>query len=95
MHENGYSREHRSHKTVFCSGAHRIGVATISGLYDHADEWARGLSRGQYAAVLGASAGSGVLAIGLVLGGEFRLVRALTMALVMFGLEYVFGAFGG
>jgi hypothetical protein len=70
-------------------------VTGITGLYARADEWARGLSRGRYAAVLGASAGGGILAVGLALSGELLLVRALTMAVVMFGLEYAFGAFSG
>ena len=70
-------------------------MTTVKGLYDRADEWSRGLSRGRYAAVLGASAGVGVLAVGLLLSGDLILVRALTMALVMFGLEYAFGAFSG
>jgi len=70
-------------------------VTAMPGLYERADEWARGLSRGRYAALLGASAGVGVLAVGLALSGDVLLVRALTMALVMFGLEYTFGAFSG
>ncbi|ELY99547.1 hypothetical protein C481_14978 [Natrialba asiatica DSM 12278] len=48
-------------------------------------------SRGQYAVFLEISAGTGVLVAGLPLGTELLLVRALTMALVMFGLERVFG----
>jgi len=68
-------------------------VSAIPGLYNRADEWARGLSRGRYAALLGASPGVGVLAVGLALSGDVLLVRALTMALVMFGLEYTFRAF--
>jgi len=64
-------------------------VSAIPGLYNRADEWARGLSRGRYAALLGASPGVG----GLALSGDVLLVRALTMALVMFGLEYTFRAF--
>jgi len=66
-----------------------------AGLYARTDEWARGLSRGRYAVLLGATTGVGVLAVGLVLGGDALLVQALTMALVMFGLEYAFGAFSG
>ncbi|PAU84075.1 hypothetical protein CK500_06470 [Halorubrum salipaludis] len=66
-----------------------------TGLYERADEWARGLSRGRYAVLLGASSGGGVLAFGLLVSGDALLVRALTMSLVMFGLEYAFGAFGG
>ncbi|OYR40168.1 MULTISPECIES: hypothetical protein [unclassified Halorubrum] len=70
-------------------------MTAIRGLYERVDEWARGLSRGRYAALLGASAGVGVLAVGRALSGDVLLVRALTMALVMFGLEYTFGAFSG
>ncbi|OYR43940.1 hypothetical protein [Halorubrum sp. Hd13] len=70
-------------------------MTAIRGLYERVDEWARGLSRGRYAALLGASAGVGVLAVGGALSGDVLLVRALTMALVMFGLEYTFGAFSG
>ena len=85
----------RAHATVFRSGLLLAGVTAIRGLYERVDEWARGLSRGRYAALLGASAGVGVLAVGLALSGDVLLVRALTMALVMFGLEYTFGAFSG
>ncbi|MFD1571335.1 hypothetical protein [Halorubrum laminariae] len=66
---------------------------TAKRLYDRGDEWVRGLSRGRYAALLGASAAVGVLGFGLLSSGELLLVRALTMAVVMFGLEYAFGAF--
>ncbi|GAB3702065.1 hypothetical protein [Halorubrum pallidum] len=66
---------------------------TAKRLYDRGDEWVRGLSRGRYAALLGASAAGGVLVVGVLLSGEVLLARALTMALVMFGLEYAFGAF--
>lgn len=66
---------------------------TAKRLYNRVDKWARGLSRGRYAALLGATAAAGILGVGLLLGGDILLVRALTMALVMFGLEYTFGAF--
>ena len=68
-------------------------MVTAKGLYDRGDEWVRELSRGRYAALLGASAAVGVLGVGVALNGEILLARALTMALVMFGLEYTFGAF--
>ncbi|WMT09723.1 hypothetical protein NP511_08850 [Natrinema thermotolerans] len=38
--------------------------------------------------------GIGVLAAGFLLSRDLLLLRALTMALVMFGLEYAFGRFG-
>ncbi|WP_436345169.1 hypothetical protein [Natronorubrum sp. FCH18a] len=60
-------------------------------LYNRTDEWLMDRSQGAYAVCLGVSAGVGVLVVGLLLGGEFILVQALTMALVMFGLEYAFG----
>nr|WP_323172079.1 hypothetical protein [Natrialba sp. PRR66] len=44
-----------------------------------------------YAAFLGLSAGTGVLVVNLLLSAEFALVQALTMALVMFSSECVFG----
>jgi len=68
-------------------------MVTAKGLYDSGDGWVRGLSRGRYAALLGASAAVGVLGVGVLLNGEILLARALTMALVMFGLEYTFEAF--
>ncbi|WP_312909364.1 hypothetical protein [Natronosalvus caseinilyticus] len=66
---------------------------TVTRLYMRADEWAKGLSRVRYAALLGMSAGIGVLAVGLLLSDEFPLVQALTMGIVMFSLECAFGAF--
>ena len=57
------------------------------------DRWARDLSHTRYAVLLGASAAIGVLVIGFLLLQEFLLLRALTMGVVMFGLEYTFGAF--
>ncbi|MBZ6494973.1 hypothetical protein [Natrinema longum] len=60
-------------------------------LYNRTDEWLLDRSQGEYAICLGVSVGVGVLVVGLLLGGKFLLVQALTMALVMFGLEYVFG----
>jgi hypothetical protein len=60
-------------------------------LYTHCDEWLTALSRGRYAVSLGTSGGVGVLAAGMSLRGELLLVRAFTVALVMFGLEYTFG----
>jgi hypothetical protein len=64
---------------------------TIKRLYSRADSWLRGLSRVPYAFVLGTSAGGGVLVVGLLLSKEFVFVEAITMALVTFGLECVFG----
>ncbi|WP_345780918.1 hypothetical protein [Halosolutus gelatinilyticus] len=66
---------------------------TVKRLYNRSDEWVRGLSRGPYAIFLGASAGVGVLVVGLLLSEELLLVQALTMALVMSGLEYTFGLY--
>ena len=60
-------------------------------LYDRCDVWLRGLSRRQYAVFFGASGGVGVLVAGLLVSAELPLVQALTMALVVFGLECVFG----
>ncbi|WP_049982721.1 hypothetical protein [Halorubrum sp. BV1] len=68
-------------------------MVTGTELYDRGDGWVRDLSRGRYAALLGASAAVGVLGVGVLVDGEVLLARALTMALVMFGLEYTFGAF--
>ncbi|QCS40953.1 hypothetical protein [Natrinema versiforme] len=65
-------------------------MSPVKRLYDRSDTWLRGLSQRSYAAFLGASAGTGVLVVGLVTG-ELLLVRTLTMAFVMFGLECVFG----
>ncbi|ELY65679.1 hypothetical protein [Natrinema versiforme] len=65
-------------------------MGPVNRLYDRSDTWLRGLSQRSYAAFLGAATGLGVLVIGLVTG-ELLLVRALTMALVMFGLESAFG----
>ncbi|WP_227355159.1 hypothetical protein [Haladaptatus salinisoli] len=66
-------------------------MAAVKRLYNRTDEWLRGLSRVRYAIFLGTSGGVGVLAAGLLLGDEFFLVQALTMALVVFGLECAFG----
>lgn len=63
----------------------------VKALYNRADDWAKGLSRASYAALLGLSAGIGVLVVNLLLSVEFALIQALTMALVMFSLECVFG----
>lgn len=65
-------------------------MSPVKRLYNRVDAWSKGLSQRSYAAFLGASAGTGVLVVGLVTG-ELLLVRALTMAFVMFGLECVFG----
>jgi len=65
----------------------------VTRLYERSDEWLRSLPSHSYAAVLGVSVGVGVLATGLLIGGELPLVEAVTMALVMFALEYTFGRF--
>ncbi|USZ73307.1 hypothetical protein [Natronosalvus halobius] len=65
----------------------------VTRLYRRTDEWAKGLSRVRHAALLGTSAGVGVLTVGLLLSGDLPLVQALTMGLVMFSLECAFGAF--
>ncbi|MFC7232780.1 hypothetical protein ACFQMM_18125 [Saliphagus sp. GCM10025308] len=65
----------------------------VTRLYRRTDEWAKGLSHVQYAALLGMSAGVGVLVVGVTLSDEFLLVQALTMGLVMFSLECVFGKY--
>ena len=66
-------------------------MTTVKRLYNHIDEWLKGLSRGQYAVFLGVSGGVGVLIAGLLFSEELLLVQALAMALVMFGLECAFG----
>lgn len=63
----------------------------VKRLYDRTDKWLRGLSRVPYAVFLGTSAGIGVFVVGLPLSKEFVFVEAVTMALVVFGLECVFG----
>ena len=60
-------------------------------LYNRVDEKTLGLSRGSYAVCLGVSGGAGVLVVGLLLKESVLIVQALTMALILFGLEYVFG----
>ncbi|WP_267640553.1 hypothetical protein [Haloarchaeobius amylolyticus] len=60
-------------------------------LYHRVDRWLRGLPRYQYALFFGLSGGVGVLLAGLLVSDEFLILQAGTMALVMFGLEAVFG----
>ncbi len=60
-------------------------------LYNQCDEWLRNLSRGQYTVFLGVSGSVGVLVAGLLVNQELFIVQALTMVLVMFGLECAFG----
>lgn len=60
---------------------------------EQADRWASGLSRTRYAVLLGASASIGVLAVGFLLSQTLFLLRALTIGVVMFGLEYTFEEF--
>lgn len=60
-------------------------------LYDRVDRWVRTLSQGQYATFLGLSGGLGVLIAGLAISRELRLLQAVTMAVVMFVLEFKFG----
>ncbi|WP_135534812.1 hypothetical protein [Halostella pelagica] len=66
-------------------------MATVKRLYNRSDEWLKGLSRGPYAVFLGISGGVGVLIAGLLVSKDLLLVQALTIALVMFSLEYAFG----
>lgn len=66
----------------------------VTSVYRRCDAWAKGLSRGAYAALLGISGATGVLLVGFLFG-EFTLWRALAMGLVFFGLEYAFGKFQG
>lgn len=60
-------------------------------LYDRTDEWLKSLSQGKYAVALGTSAGVGVLVVGLLVGDELVVLQAVAMAVVIFGLESVFG----
>ncbi|OAQ53378.1 hypothetical protein HTG_07825 [Natrinema mahii] len=69
-------------------------MSSVKRLYKRSDTWLRGLSRRRYAAVLGLITGIGVLATGFLLSRELLLVQALTMAVVMFGLECAFGRWG-
>lgn len=66
-------------------------MSTVRRLYDRVDAWLRDRSRGAYAVFLGVSCGIGVLIAGLLVSGDLLVVQAATMALVMFGLEWVFG----
>ena len=66
-------------------------MPTVKRLYNRSDEWLSCLSRGPYAVFLGVSGGVGVLLAGLLVSEELLLVQALTIFLVMFGLEYTFG----
>ena|GEM_PF-486802 len=67
--------------------------SSIRQLFGRADQWARGLSRLRYAVLLGASAATGVLIVGLVLSAELYVLQAVTMGVVLVALEYAFGAF--
>ena len=66
-------------------------MTTVKRLYNRIDEQLRDLSRGPYAVFLGVSGGVGVLIAGLLLSAELLFAQAVTMALVLFGLEYAFG----
>lgn len=66
-------------------------MTTVKNLYNRIDEWLLGLSRRRYAVFLGASTAIGVLIANLFLNADFPVLSALTMGLVMFGLECVFG----
>ncbi len=68
-------------------------MVPIPRVIKQADRWARGLSRIRYAVLLGVSAAIGVLVVGFLLSREFLLLRALTIGVVMFGLEYAFEGF--
>lgn len=65
--------------------------SSVRRFYERADRWVRSLSQGQYAIFLGLSAGVGVLIAGLAISRELFVLQSLTMAVVMFGLEYKFG----
>lgn len=66
-------------------------MSSVKRLYNRSDAWLRDLSRRAYAVFLGASGGVGVLIAGLLISRELLLVQAITITLVMFGLECVFG----
>ncbi|WP_248516238.1 hypothetical protein [Salinarchaeum laminariae] len=66
-------------------------MGAVKRLYARSDEWARGLSRGRYAALLAVAAATGVFVVGVALSGELPVVSALTMGFVLGGLEYGFG----
>ena len=68
-------------------------MTAVRQYFYQADQWARNLSRGRYAILLGASAAIGVLIVGLLLGQEFYVLQALTMGIVLFALEYAFGKY--
>lgn len=66
-------------------------MASVRDLYDRTDSWLRGLSRGPYAVFFGLAGGVGVLVAGLAVSGDLLVVQAVAMALVLCGLEWVFG----
>ncbi|WP_018256635.1 hypothetical protein [Halomicrobium katesii] len=68
-------------------------METAMRLYDRVDAWLRDLSRVPYAAILGTATGLGVLVVGAVLGSGLLVGQAVTMAVVVFGLECVFGLY--
>mgnify|MGYP000480615682 CR=1 FL=1 len=63
----------------------------VKRLYNRSDARLRSLSQSWYAVFLGAAGGTGVLIAGLVISAELLVVQAVTMAVVLFGLEYTFG----
>ncbi|MFC6731053.1 hypothetical protein [Haladaptatus sp. DYSN1] len=66
-------------------------MTTVKRLYNRSDAWLQGLPQGKYAAFLGLAGGVGVLIAGSLLRSAFILVQALTMAVVLFSMEYAFG----
>ena len=68
-------------------------MISIRRLFNRVDQWARNLSRAQYAVFLGASAAIGVLIVGLLLSEELYVIQAFTMGVVLLVLEYAFGKF--
>lgn len=65
-------------------------MGRITSAYRRSDQWLRSLSQRRYAAFIGMAGIFGVLVVGLLFG-DFLIVEALTMGLVTFGLEAVFG----
>ncbi len=66
-------------------------MTSVKRLYNRSDAWLQGLPQGKYAAFLGLAGGVGILIAGYLLSDEFILIQALTMAVVLFSMEYAFG----
>lgn len=62
---------------------------TTTQLYHRLDEWARGLSRLRYAALIGVISASSVLLVGTLVGGS-TTIEAITMGLTLAILFYAF-----